>query len=270
MTTTTPTTSPAKASSVATDANPLLQLIEVDRTLGPQHVLRGVTLDVVDGENMVIIGRSGTGKSVLLKHIMGLMRPDSGEVWFRDSCISHLPEKELTPVRKEMGMLFQNGALFDSMTVGDNVAFSLREEGKLSESDIQSEVSRALGIVDLPGQENKMPGDLSGGMRKRVALARAAISRPALMMYDEPTAGLDPIVADSINKLIVRLGEELEMTNIIVTHDMVSAYAIADRIAMLHEGKTYAVGKPDEFQNTSDEVIIRFVRGISDDRVDIF
>ena len=160
-------------------------------------------------------------------------------------------------------MLFQNGALFDSLSVGENVAFSMREEGKASDSEIHKEVQRALKIVDLPGQENKMPSELSGGMRKRVALARAAISRPKLMLYDEPTAGLDPIVSDSINKLILRLGEEYNMTAVIVTHDMVSAYEIADRIAMLHEGKIYCVETPEAIQKSEDPIVMRFVRGIS-------
>lgn len=241
----------------------LLSLQNVHKTLGRQHILKGVNLDVMEGENMVIIGRSGGGKSVLLRHIMGLLSPDSGHVYYRKRDLAPLSDEELTPVRKEMGMLFQNGALFDSLSVGENVAFSMREEGKASESEIHKEVQRALKIVDLPGQENKMPSELSGGMRKRVALARAAISRPKLMLYDEPTAGLDPIVSDSINKLILRLGDEYNMTALIVTHDMVSAYEIADRIAMLHEGKIYCVEKPEVVQQSEDPIIKRFVRGIS-------
>jgi phospholipid/cholesterol/gamma-HCH transport system ATP-binding protein len=248
----------------------LLDLIDVHKTLGAQKVLRGVNLQIAEGENMVIIGRSGGGKSVLLRHIMGLVRPDKGQVWYRGHDLATISEENLTFVRREMGMLFQNGALFDSLNVGENVAFSLREEGKLAEADIQKEVQRALKIVDLPGQENKMPSELSGGMRKRVALARAAISRPKLMLYDEPTAGLDPIVSDSINKLILRLGEDLNMTAIIVTHDMVSAYEIADRIAMLHEGKIYCVDTPQTIQNSEDPIIKRFVRGISAETDAIF
>jgi len=242
----------------------MLELKSVHKQLRTQKVLRGVDLHVFEGENMVIIGRSGTGKSVLLKHIMGLMRPDSGEVWFEGHNLAALNEESIVPLRRDMGMLFQNGALFDSMSVGENVAFSLREARMKDERKIAAEVARALKIVDLPGQESKMPGELSGGMRKRVALARAAISRPRLMLYDEPTAGLDPIVADSINQLIIRLGNELSMTNIVVTHDMVSAYDIADRITMLHEGKAYRTGAPEEFRATGDTVIHRFVNGISD------
>lgn len=247
----------------------LLRLVDVHKQFRTQVVLDGVTLDVLDGENMVVIGRSGTGKSVLLKHIMGLIRPDRGHVWFRQENLAEMDEESITPLRKEMGMLFQNGALFDSLNVGENVAFSMREAGA-DEATIRQEVGRALKIVDLPGQEEKMPNELSGGMRKRVALARAAVSRPKLMMYDEPTAGLDPVVADSINKLIIRLGEELRMTNIVVTHDMVSAYSIADRIAMLHEGRVYAVEKPETIRDSADPVINHFVNGISGDTDAIF
>lgn len=245
-------------------ADVLLELSDVHKRLGGQHVLRGVDLDIRDGETMVIIGRSGTGKSVLLKHIMGLMRPDSGRVIFRGKNIAAMGERQIVPLRKDMGMLFQNGALFDSLTVGENVAFSLREAGVRDEGRIAGEVERALAIVDLPGQENKMPADLSGGMRKRVALARAAIAKPKLMLYDEPTSGLDPVIGDSINKLIMRLGEELQMTNVVVTHDMVSAYDISDRIAMLYEGVVHRVGTAEEFKATDDEVIYKFVNGISD------
>lgn len=244
-------------------STPLLDLKDLHKRLQTQHVLKGVNLEIHEGENMVIIGRSGGGKSVLLRHIMGLLRPDKGHVFFRGHDLTLISEENLTTVRREMGMLFQNGALFDSLSVGENVAFSLREDGKLSETEIEKEVARALKIVDLPGQENKMPSEISGGMKKRVALARAAISRPALMLYDEPTAGLDPIVSDSINKLILRLGEEYNMTAIIVTHDMVSAYEIADRIAMLHEGKIYCVETPEAIQKSEDPIVMRFVRGIS-------
>ncbi len=247
----------------------LLRLVDVHKQFRTQVVLDGVSFNVEDGENMVVIGRSGTGKSVLLKHIMGLIRPDRGQVWFREQDLAEMDEQDITPLRKEMGMLFQNGALFDSLNVGENVAFSMREAGA-DDATIRQEVGRALKIVDLPGQEEKMPNELSGGMRKRVALARAAVSRPKLMMYDEPTAGLDPVVADSINKLIIRLGQELRMTNIVVTHDMVSAYSIADRIAMLHEGRVYAVEKPEAIRDSADPVIHNFVNGISDNSDAIF
>ena len=253
---------PALASE--NQARPLVRLVGVEKRLGRQKVLRGVDLEIRVGEKMVIIGRSGGGKSVLLKHILGLMQPDVGQIWFRYRDLAQLSEEQLVPLRKETGMLFQNGALFDSMTVGENVAFPLREKGGVSEEEIQSEVVRALKIVDLPKQENKWPSELSGGMRKRVALARAAIAKPALMLYDEPTSGLDPVVADSINKLMVRLGDELNMTSVIVTHDMVSAREVGDRIAMLHEGRIYCVDEPKTVLESQDPIVKRFVNGISD------
>ena len=250
--------------SDSSTASPLVRLVGVEKRLRRQKILKGVNLEIREGENMVIIGRSGGGKSVLLKHIIGLMQPDAGQVWFRDKDLAGLSEEELVPLRKETGMLFQNGALFDSLTVGENVAFPLREKGNISEEEIHSEVARALKIVDLPKQESKWPSELSGGMRKRVALARAAIARPALMLYDEPTSGLDPIVSDSINKLMIRLGEELNMTSVIVTHDMVSAREVGDRIALLHEGRIYVVDEPKNVLESEDPIVKRFVNGISD------
>jgi phospholipid/cholesterol/gamma-HCH transport system ATP-binding protein len=251
-------------STPANHAEPLVRLVGVEKKLGRQKVLRGVDLEIRQGERLVIIGRSGGGKSVLLKHIIALMQPDAGEVWFRGKNLAVLSEEELVPLRKETGMLFQNGALFDSLSVGENVAFPLREKGGISEADILAEVERALKIVDLPKQEHKWPSELSGGMRKRVALARAAIAKPALMLYDEPTSGLDPVVADSINKLMVRLGDELNMTSVIVTHDMVSAREVGDRIAMLHEGRIYCLDVPKVVLESEDPIVKRFVNGISD------
>jgi phospholipid/cholesterol/gamma-HCH transport system ATP-binding protein len=243
---------------------PLVRVVDVQKKLGRQQVLRGVNLEIREGERMVIIGRSGGGKSVLLKHIIALMQPDAGHIWFRNHDLASMNEEQLVPLRKETGMLFQNGALFDSLSVGENVAFPLREKGGIAEKEIQSEVERALKIVDLPNQAHKWPSELSGGMRKRVALARAAIAKPALMLYDEPTSGLDPVVSDSINKLMVRLGNELNMTSVIVTHDMVSAREVGDRIAMLYEGRIYAVDQPSAIIESKDPVIHRFVNGISD------
>ncbi len=243
---------------------PLVRIVGVEKKLGRQQVLRGVNLDIRAGERMVIIGRSGGGKSVLLKHIIALMQPDKGEIWFRDKNLAHMSEEQLVPLRADTGMLFQNGALFDSLTVGENVAFPLREKGVRNEKEIRDEVERALTIVDLPNQGHKWPADLSGGMRKRVALARAAIAKPALMLYDEPTSGLDPVVSDSINKLMVRLGDELKMTSVIVTHDMVSAREVGDRIAMLYEGKIYCVDEPKVVLESKDPIVHRFVNGISD------
>ena len=247
-----------------TNTGPLVRLVGLEKKLGRQQVLRGVDLEIRHGERMVIIGRSGGGKSVLLKHIIALMQPDAGQVWFRNSDLAQLNEEQLVPIRKEAGMLFQNGALFDSLSVGENVAFPLREKGGHSEKEILAEVERALKIVDLPNQSHKWPSELSGGMRKRVALARAAIAKPALMLYDEPTSGLDPVVSDSINKLMVRLGNELQMTSVIVTHDMVSAREVGDRIALLHEGRIYCVDQPKVVIESQDPIVKRFVNGISD------
>ncbi len=236
----------------------------VHKSLGGHEILKGVDLEIESGEHLVIIGRSGGGKSVLLRHVMGLLKPDQGAVYFQGKNLVGLSEREMIPFRREMAMLFQNGALFDSMTVGENVAFPLREQGKLTEGEISKEVSRSLELVQLSGQERKMPSELSGGMRKRVSMARAIIAKPKLLLYDEPTSGLDPMVADSINKLILRLGEEMDITAIVVTHDMVSAYEVGDRIAMLHQGRIYRTARPEEFQKSEDPVIYRFVRGISD------
>jgi phospholipid/cholesterol/gamma-HCH transport system ATP-binding protein len=242
----------------------ILDIRNLHKSLNGNPVLRGVNLGVSPGENLVIIGRSGGGKSVLLRHIMGLMQPDSGAVIFKGTDMSALGEEALNPYRREIGMLFQNGALFDSLSVGENLAFPLLERGGFGEQEIRDRVNEALEIVDLPGQQKQMPAELSGGMKKRVALARAVISRPELMLYDEPTTGLDPIVADSINKLIVRLGDRLNMSNIVVTHDMTSAYHIADRIAQLHDGKIYYEGTPEEIQANADPVVRKFVKGISE------
>jgi phospholipid/cholesterol/gamma-HCH transport system ATP-binding protein len=242
----------------------MLELQNVAKTLNRQKILRGLNLRVDEGENVVIIGRSGGGKSVMLRHITGLMKPDAGKVVFKGADLTTLGEEELNPYRREIGMLFQNGALFDSLSVEDNLAFPLREQKELNESEIARRVGEALEAVDLPNQQKKMPAELSGGMRKRVALARAAISRPRLMLYDEPTTGLDPIVADSINRLIIRLGERLSMASIVVTHDMTSAYMIADRIAYLHEGRIYFEGTPQEVQSSEDPLVRKFVQGISD------
>jgi phospholipid/cholesterol/gamma-HCH transport system ATP-binding protein len=244
---------------------PLLEIRDLHKRLGGQQILRGVNLRMGEGENVVVIGRSGGGKSVLLRNIMGLLQPDAGAVVFNGSNLSELCEEDLNPHRRHIGMLFQAGALFDSMTVEENLAFPLWEQGEAGEEEIRNRVREALEIVDLPGTEKKLPVELSGGMRKRVALARAAISRPRLMLYDEPTTGLDPIVADSINRLIKRLGERLQMACIVVTHDMASAYYIADRMYYLHEGKFYFEGTPREIQDSRDPVVLKFVRGESDE-----
>jgi phospholipid/cholesterol/gamma-HCH transport system ATP-binding protein len=242
------------------------EIIAVDnlvQTIGGQEILRGFSLKVYEGETLVLLGRSGGGKSVFLRHLIGLMQPVAGTVTFNDQNISGLQERELARVRRSMGMLFQNGALFDSMTVADNVAFPLRERGETDESLIAPKVQTALQMVDLHGHQAKMPVNLSGGMRKRVALARALINEPRCMLYDEPTAGLDPIVADSIDLLIRRLQRKLGVTSIVVTHDMKSTFTIADHVAFLHEGRCYFYGTCDQLRASTDPIIRDFVEGRS-------
>ena len=242
----------------------MIRIENLHKAFNGAEVLRGVDLEIHEGETLVIIGRSGGGKSVLLKHLCGLMKPDDGRVIVDDADIVPLDEDELTPVRKKFGVLFQGAALFDSLAVFDNVAFPLREERKYTEQEIEERVMRALAIVDLTKAADKKPAELSGGMRKRAGLARACVAEPKYILFDEPTTGLDPIRADTINNLILRLRDELKVTGVAVTHDMISAYKIADRIAMLHEGRIYKVGTPQEIQRDSDPVIRKFVTGIGD------
>jgi phospholipid/cholesterol/gamma-HCH transport system ATP-binding protein len=244
------------------------EVITVDnlvQTIGGQEILRGFSLKVYQGETLVLLGRSGGGKSVFLRHLIGLMQPISGTVAVGQEVISGLQERELAKVRRSMGMLFQNGALFDSLTVADNVAFPLRERGETDETIVTAKVEEALQMVDLAGHEAKMPVNLSGGMRKRVALARALVNQPRCMLYDEPTAGLDPIVADSIDLLIRRLQRKLGVTSIVVTHDMKSTFTIADHVALLHEGRCYFYGTCDQLRASTDPVIRDFVEGRSHD-----
>jgi phospholipid/cholesterol/gamma-HCH transport system ATP-binding protein len=230
---------------------------------GGTEVLRGLDLEIRDSETIVIIGRSGGGKSVLLKHLCGLLKPDKGKVLVDGVDIVPLDEEELTPIRKQFGFLFQSAALFDSMTLYDNVAFPLREERR-PEAEIHKRVEEALTIVDLLQAQDKKPAELSGGMRKRAGLARAVVATPKYVLYDEPTTGLDPIRADNINQLILRLHDQLHVTGVAVTHDMVSAYKIADRIAMLHEGGIHMVGTPKEIQATEDPIVKQFITGVGD------
>ncbi|CAF0693018.1 ABC transporter ATP-binding protein [Candidatus Methylacidithermus pantelleriae] len=243
----------------------MVRLIGVRKSFGRQPVLRGVDLEVEAGERLVIIGRSGGGKSVLLKLILGLIKPDAGQIWHGETEISILSEERLMPLRKTMGMVFQNGALFDSMTVGENVAFPLQEHTRLPRAEIWRMVREALEQVGLAGQEHKMPEELSGGMRKRAALARAIIARPQLILYDEPTAGLDPIAADSIDRLICCLNRKYGMTSIVVTHDIPSAFRIGDRIAFLYEGTIRCVLPPEKIRSHPDPELRRFIEGISEE-----
>jgi phospholipid/cholesterol/gamma-HCH transport system ATP-binding protein len=235
----------------------------LEQKFGSQHVLRGVDLDVIRGETLVLLGGSGGGKSVLVKHLPGLLRPWKGSVEIDGEDISRLDERDLAPIRRKVGIMFQNGALFDSMTVEENVAFPLREVGVKDEKEIKERVAEALEIVRLPGQQGKMPSELSGGMRKRVALARAVVGRPTCVLYDEPHAGLDPITADSIDHLIKDLQRDLGMTSVVITHDMRSVFHIADRVTFLQEGKIHWTGTAEELRVTKDPVLRPFVDGDS-------
>jgi len=242
----------------------MIQTRDVRKSFGSQPVLRGVNLHVDSGETVVIIGRSGGGKSILLKHLIGLLQPDAGEVLVDGQSLTGMNERQLLKVRRKFGMLFQGAALFDSLTVAENVAFSLRQSRQWTDKEMALKVCEALEMVDLPGIETKMPGALSGGMRKRVGLARAIVYKPEIILYDEPTTGLDPIVADSIDQLIIRICQRLKVTALAVTHDMRSAGRIAQRILMLHEGRIYAGGTPEEIFRSEDPIVRRFVQGISD------
>lgn len=231
------------------------------KSIGSQEILRGIEIEVAKGETLVIIGRSGGGKSVLLKHLVGLMTPDAGEIWIEGENIIGLSERKLAAIRRKVGILFQGGALFDSMTVEENIAFPLREAGERDAAVIRQKVTEMLEVIELEGQEKKMPVNLSGGMKKRVGLARSIIRQPSCVLYDEPTAGLDPVVSDSINQLIRRLQERYHVTSIVVTHDMKSAFHIADHIAYLHEGRIYFYGTPEELQRSEDPLLQDFLQG---------
>ena len=234
------------------------------KRFGPQTVLDGVNLRIEQGESVVIMGRSGCGKSVLLKHLIGLMRPDAGSVLVERQDITRMDERSLLQVRRKFGMLFQSAALFDSLSVAENVAFAFRNQRNLTPGEIARRVAEALELVDLPGIEHKRPAELSGGMRKRVGLARAIVYRPEILLYDEPTSGLDPIVADSIDQLIIRIRDCLRVTSVVVTHDMRSARRVSHRVAMLHEGRIYAAGPTEEIFASTDPVLRRFIDGVSD------
>ena len=241
----------------------MIEVRGLTKSIGPQEILRGVDLTVGKGETLVIIGRSGGGKSVLLKHLIGLMTPDAGQIWIDGENITGLTERQLAAIRRKVGILFQGGALFDSMTVQENIAFPLHEAGERDSNKIAEKVGEMLEVIELEGEEKKMPVNLSGGMKKRVGLARSIIRRPSCVLYDEPTAGLDPVVSDSINRLIRRLQKRYDVTSIVVTHDMKSAFHIADHIAYLHEGRIYFYGTPNELQQTTDPLLQDFMHGRS-------
>ncbi len=245
----------------------LITLEGLWKRFGNLQVLCGLSLEIHKGETVVIIGGSGTGKSVILKHVIGLLKPDKGRVIFDHIVISEESEKHLAKVRERFGMVFQGSALFDSLTVKENVAFALRRRGGFTEDRINRIVAEKLKLVGLAGVEEKMPAELSGGMKKRVGIARAIANEPEVILYDEPTAGLDPIMSDVVSELIVRVQQNQHTTSVVVTHDMKSAYKIADRIAMLSGGKIIQEGSADEIENSSDPAVRQFVRGEAGDRI---
>ncbi len=240
---------------------PVIRFENIHKRFGPLVVLNGLNLDIPADQTTVVIGPSGTGKSVLLKHIVGLLKPDSGKIYFHGRRIDNLPERELEPIRKRFGVLFQLSALFDSMDVGENIAFPLRQEEHLNVAQINDTVHEKLAIVGMAGSERKMPADLSGGQRKRVALARAMAMNPEVLLYDEPTTGLDPIRSDVINELILKLQKQFKVTGIVVTHDMASAFKVADQIVMLLHGKIVYRGTPEEIRTSTDPEVQRFIQG---------
>ncbi len=239
---------------------PFVEFVDVYKAYGTKQVLRGANLKVYRGEVLVILGGSGTGKSVTLRHMLGLEAPDAGRIIVEEEDITDLPEEELYRVRKKFGMLFQSGALFDSMTVFENIAFPLREHTEMSEAEIQRAVHEKLELVNLPNTENLMPVDLSGGMRKRVALARAIVLDPKMILYDEPTTGLDPIIAQKINELIIDLQSKLNVTSVVVTHDIQSAFSVGDRIAFLNSGVFEWMGTMEAARDAQHPVLREFFR----------
>lgn len=247
--------------TAVTEDGVLLAVRDLHKAYGEHQILRGVTFDLRRGDSLAVLGRSGSGKSVTLRQINGLEVPDAGSVVFDGIELTELREKELVPVRRRIGMLFQSGALFDSMTVLDNVAFAMREHTDWDEDEIAERVEHKLSLVRLPGIGQKMPADLSGGMRKRVALARSLALDPELMLYDEPTTGLDPVTSSAIGKLIQATQDELGVTNLMVTHDLPLARAAARRIAFLHEGRFRFLGTWEEAESTSDSLIQDFLAG---------
>ena len=246
------------------DSTIKIRVANLHKSFKANHVLRGVHLEVEPGESMVVIGGSGSGKTVLIKCIIGLIRPDEGQIYVDGLEITSLNEQKMNEVRKKFGMLFQGGALFDSMRIWENVGFGLRQQNRLNEEEVKRIASEKLRLVGLKNIEDLMPAELSGGMKKRVSLARAIAMEPEILLYDEPTTGIDPIMADAINSLIVQMREKLNVTSIAITHDMKSAYKIADRIAMLFQGKIIEVGTTEEIKNSPNPIVQQFIQGKSE------
>jgi phospholipid/cholesterol/gamma-HCH transport system ATP-binding protein len=239
----------------------MIRIVDLHKSFQSQKVLDGVNLEIEDGKTTVIIGRSGGGKSVLLKHIIGLMKPDSGQILVDDVDIAKLDDRSLNEVRKKFGMLFQEGALFDSMNVAENVGFTLREHTKMKEEEIRAAVAEKLKAVGLTGIEEKMPSELSGGMRKRVALARAIAINPQIVLFDEPTTGLDPIMLEAINHLIIDTQKNFNLTCIVISHDVESIFKVGHKIAMLYDGKIIEYGTPEEIKKSPNPVLQQFLTG---------
>ena len=239
----------------------MIEIVDVHKSFGKLQVLRGLSLSVEKGESMTVIGGSGSGKSVLLKHIIGLLFPDRGRVFVDGQQLNELDEYGLNELRKKFGMLFQGAALFDSLTVWENVGFGLKQHTKMSDQQIRQIATEKLALVGLKDVEDKMPSELSGGMKKRVGLARAIAMDAAIILYDEPTTGLDPITADAINDLIVDLKKKLGVTSVAITHDMQSAYKISDRIAMLYKGEIQEIGTPEQIKSTANPIVRQFITG---------
>ena len=243
----------------------MIEVRQLNKNFGAQAVLEDVSFRIENSESVVIIGRSGGGKSVLLKHIIALLQPDSGDVLIDGESIVRMNERQLLRIREKFGMVFQSAALFDSMSVAENVAFPLvRKKKKYTAAEIEKRVAQALEMVDLPGTQKKNPAELSGGMRKRVGLARALVYEPQIILYDEPTTGLDPIVSDSIDKLIIRVRDHFKVTSVVVTHDMRSARRVGNHVFMLHEKKIYAHGPPEELFASQDPIVRQFFDGVAD------
>jgi len=239
----------------------MIKIVDLHKSLGGQGVLRGVNLEIDKGETRVIIGQSGSGKSVLIKHLIGILKPDRGEIYVDGVEITRLREDELQKITRKFGMLFQGAALFDSLTVGENVGFGLVRYTDYPPGRIKELVKESLAKVGLRGVENLMPYELSGGMKKRVGLARAIAYRPDIILYDEPSTGIDPIRADAINDLINLMKRELKVTSFVITHDMASSYKVADKISMLYEGKIIETGTPEEIRNSKSQVVQQFIHG---------
>ncbi len=242
----------------------MIEVRNLNKSFGSHRVLEQVSFQVDKGDSLVIIGRSGGGKSVLLKHVIALLKPDSGEVLIEGENIVPMNERQLLRVRRKFGMLFQGAALFDSLTVAENIAFAFRRDHSLPAHEVARRVAKVLEMVDMPGIENKMPSELSGGMKKRVGLARAIVYQPQIVLYDEPTTGLDPVISDGIDRLILRVRDRLDVTSVVVTHDMRSARRLGQHILLLHDQRIYASGTPDEIFTSKDPIVRQFVEGVWD------